>query len=781
MWDADCKGYGRGEGLAVIVLKTLSQALRDNDHIECLVRETGVNQDGRSQGLTVPNPIAQSTLIKSTYARCGLDPTRSEDSCQYFEAHGTGTAAGDTREAEAIRSVFFPVDEEKFFPNEHKGARTLHVGSVKTVMGHTEGAAGLVGVLKASLALQNAQIPPNLHFERLNPTIEPFYNPHLRIPTKLEPWPKNIPSIPRRASVNSFGFGGTNAHAILESWIESEQVTIRRRGASPVEAFPDLQRPPAVPGPITLSGHSRGALKRGVRNLSKALSSATDTFDIESLVGMLQSRRTELPLRVAFTAATIQDLVHQLDAFAGDSDQEDNSLGNEATLVSPDWPIRVLGVFTGQGGQWPRMGARLMESSPAFRYTIQQLDESLAHLPDAPPWSLADELLAHEDISRVYAADIAQPLTTALQIGLLGLLRDSGINPTAVAGHSSGEIAAAYCAGYLSARDAIRVAFYRGLHLSLARSPNGEEAGSMMAVSMSLEEATAFCRDLQAQGRITVAASNGPASVTLSGDSSAIEAAKAELDSRQIFCRILKVDKAYHSQHMHPCIPAYLESLSNCAIQPQRSNVDGECTWYSSVHGPDGRSVHDPDALRAQYWADNLIKPVSFYQAISRAVREQDFCFDLVLEIGPHPVLQVPVKDAVTALTGVDIPYLGLLSRGSDDRMAFSNALGSIWTKFRVPPSTTPIVDWRAFRGSVYGEDVSQPPRPVKNLPTYSWDHSDPLYFESRLSKRWSASSRPRYAIILFGITSDLISPHCCPPAPPPPPLYTTERKTGEG
>ncbi|KAI3400061.1 hypothetical protein diail_4599 [Diaporthe ilicicola] len=748
MWDADCKGYGRGEGQAVLILKTLSQALADNDHIECLVRETSVNQDGRSQGLTVPNPKAQSALIKSTYAKCGLNPTRAEDSCQYFEAHGTGTAVGDPNEAEAIQDVFFPKGKEILTTDGDRKDRTLYVGSVKTVVGHTEGAAGLVAVLKASLALQNAQIPPNMHFERLNPAVEPFYHPHLRIPTELQPWPKTALPAPRRASVNSFGFGGTNAHAILESWDKNTQLPSPEIFTGPAKAVTATQPAPAACGLITLSAHTRSSLERSASELSKTLSSTTDHLKLQDIARTLQSRRTEFPFRAAFAATTRGDLADKLDGFMAGHGVADDLGAKEATLVSPEWPLRVLGVFTGQGAQWPRMGACLFESSPEFRRSIRQLDESLAELPDAPSWSLADELLKPEAVSRVHEAEIAQPLTTALQIALVDLLHACGIKFTAVVGHSSGEIAAAYCAGYLSARDSIRVAFYRGLHSSLARSPAGDQPGSMMAVSMGFDEAAGFCRSANYRGRISVAASNAPASVTLSGDSDAILEAKAELDSREVFARILRVNKAYHSHHMQPCVPAYLDSLSQCAIRPQRTAVDGECTWYSSVHGPDGRSIRITDALGGQYWVDNLVNPVLFHEAVGRAAREGEHCYDLVLEVGPHPALQGPVKNALKAMTGVNIPYVGLLSRMADDQIAFSDAIGSIWTKFRTAPGSPPVVQWKALRGAVLGEDISKPPRAVKNLPTYSWDHSTPLYFESRHSKRWRTYNKPRHPLL---------------------------------
>lgn len=230
MWDAKANGYARGEGFVSILVKTLSKALEDNDDIECIIRETGVNQDGYSAGLTVPNARAQAELIKSTYAKCGLDCHMSRGRPQYFEAHGTGmlvdesymlrlvliystypgTRVGDPKEAQAIHQAFFSeIPESKVCDDGH-----IYVGSIKTIIGHLEGAAGLAGLLKASLAVQHGLIPPNLLFDELNPEILPFYG-NLEVPTKLKPWPQLPYGQPRRASVNSFGFGGTNAQSVL--------------------------------------------------------------------------------------------------------------------------------------------------------------------------------------------------------------------------------------------------------------------------------------------------------------------------------------------------------------------------------------------------------------------------------------------------------------------------------------------------------------------------------------------------------------------------------------
>lgn len=200
MWDADVDGYGRGEGFAALLLKPLRRAIADNDHIECVIRNTGVNQDGRTKGITMPSATAQAALIRSTYEGCGLSLNREDDRPQYFEAHGTGTPAGDPIEAEAISTVFFSGGSS---PSNRK----LFVGSIKTVIGHLEGSAGLAGLLKVSLSMRNGIIPPNMHLKELNPRVRPFYD-NLHIPTRATLWPSLPKGVPKRASVNSFGFGG---------------------------------------------------------------------------------------------------------------------------------------------------------------------------------------------------------------------------------------------------------------------------------------------------------------------------------------------------------------------------------------------------------------------------------------------------------------------------------------------------------------------------------------------------------------------------------------------
>ncbi|KAK7750074.1 putative Hybrid PKS-NRPS biosynthetic cluster [Diatrype stigma] len=717
MWDSSADGYARGEGFAAVVLKRLDRAISDNDHIDSIVRETGINQDGRSTGLTVPSSGAQTNLIKSTYRKCGLDLQKKEHRCQYFEAHGTGTLAGDPKEAQAIRDAFFPANEKSYYTAKDE---ILYVGSIKTVMGHSEGAAGLAGVIKASLAVQNSQIPPNMNFTQLNPAIKPFYD-HLRIATsQAQPWSTLPEGVPRRASVNSFGFGGTNAHAIIESWDPESSLSI----------------PSSRPwGPIVLSARSSGTLKRAMSALSHALK-VEERIDLGDLAWTLQIRRTQLPFRATVSATDKVQLIQRLD----ESTEKDWSQIPKATKVTKSHPARMLGVFTGQGAQWPAMGKDLYECSSVFRQSIQTLQESLDSLPDAPEWTLADELNAPATSSRVGLAIVSQPLCTAIQLALVDLLRVSGISFSGVVGHSSGEIAAAYAAGYLKASDAIRIAYYRGFHSHLAQSPHGGR-GAMMAVGMSMNDAVAFCELPEFLGRIKVAACNSKSSVTLSGDSDAINEAKEALENENVFARVLQVDKAYHSHHMYPCSEPYIASLRRCKIHVQRTGVEGDCVWYSSVHGSNGRSIHDPDAFRDTYWVENMEKTVLLSQALERAVQESKR-FDLVLEVGPHPALRGPVTDALKTLTGVDLPYSGTLKRGEDDMNAFSDALGFIWKNL---DSTDPLPNFQAFAEAC---DRPRRPRVSKSLPRYQWDHNKPLFRESRASKKWRTQRQPDHELL---------------------------------
>ncbi|KAI0476063.1 hypothetical protein GGR56DRAFT_674565 [Xylariaceae sp. FL0804] len=785
MWDAAADGYTRGEGVAAVFLKTLSQAMADGDHIESIVRETGVNSDGKTPGITMPSSESQARLIRDTYTRCGLDPDRESDRPQYFEAHGTGTPAGDPIEARAIQSVFFPDG------GQTKGE--LMVGSIKTVIGHTEGTAGVAAVLKASLAVQHGRIPANLHFHKLNPKIEPFYT-NLRIPTETTSWPALPKGAKRRVSVNSFGFGGTNAHAIIESWEGSETLYNDHDGrghklqlngkeanghgtnryememkddeingyASNVPESNSYARNPnasEVNGhgtknnaldsanifPFVLSAHSATALSANASALARHLRAHPGT-DLSRLALTL-FRRTGFAFRAAFSGTSAAQLADQLSAAA----QETLRHAPRTAAVPVELPPRILGLFTGQGAQWTGMGRELYAGSDRFRRAVDDMQRSLDALPvvggERPTWTLVDQLMAPADASRVGEAVVAQPLCTALQIALVDVLRAAGVEFAAVVGHSSGEIAAAYVAGYLTAADAIRVAYYRGLHSHLARGPGGSR-GKMMAVGMSLGQATAFCSEVGP--RLVVAASNSHTSCTLAGDADVVDDALVRLRENNTFARVLQVDTAYHSHHMTPCGAPYLESMEQCGIQVQKSS--GSCRWYSSVWGPNGRSRSfdqaEGELLAGRYWVDNMTQPVLFSQALARAL-DEDQCFDLVLEVGPHPALKGPSSETIKLLTGLALPYSGLLKRGQSATESLADALGLLWKAF---PSPRPVI---TFEGVCRAISTSKPRKLaiLKGLPAYSWDHPGLLWKESRSSRLFRAQSEPRHELLGHSVT----------------------------
>ncbi|KXG49293.1 Acyl transferase/acyl hydrolase/lysophospholipase [Penicillium griseofulvum] len=711
MWDQNADGYARGEGCAAVVLKTLGQALADGDEIEAIVRETLVNSDGRSPGITMPDAEAQAALIKQTYANSGLDPVN--DRCQYFECHGTGTLAGDPVEAEAIQKAFFP---DKASPARNQEDK-LFVGSIKTVVGHLEGCAGLAGLLKTVACIRNQTVTANLHFNKLNPNIEPFYD-HLLIPTKNFRWPPVAPGSPLRASVNSFGFGGTNAHAIVESY-SAPSLSSRRTLCEEKTA-----REYATSGPFVFSAQSKSSLLGNIKSVASYIK-LNPSVNLNDLAWVLSTKKSSFSLKQSFTADSHGELLEAIDKAVTERECSSYSEAGTFSRRNQSEPCRILGVFTGQGAQWAAMGRSLILSSPTFHDSINRCERGLADLSDGPSWSLKEELMADVASSRLSEAELSQPLTTAIEIAVCDLLSAAGIHLDVVVGHSSGEIAAAYAAGVISAKDAIKIAYYRGLHVKVPRASGGDQVGGMMAVGITFKDAVAFCNQSSFFGRLVVAASNGPASITLSGDYDAINEAKQHFDQKKIFARILKVEVAYHSHHMNPYADAYLESLRACNIHVQPPKIN--CTWISSVQDNAGFLTGDLSALTGQYWVDNMLKPVRFSQAVEQCLLNEGK-FSLCIEVGPHPALKSPVLQTLDVVLAQKVPYLSLLQRGVDDMKAASLAVGFMWQHFG-PQCVNLDRYYRACNHKA--------PRMVKDLPTYSWDHSRSHWRESRISRRY--------------------------------------------
>lgn len=590
----------------------------------------------------------------------------------------------------------------------------------------------MAAILKASLALQNSCIPPNLLFNNINPSVAPFYG-DVQIVKDASPWPVILGGQPRRASVNSFGFGGANAHAILESY----------------EGLANDSRVDCVANstlftPFVFSAASADALRRNIAAYAAYLDAHSEV-DIGDLAYTLRERRSALPHRVSFPATG--SLAELTAAIRVKLDDGEKTIGVR-TLPGKGASIpRILGVFTGQGAQYARQGAELLEKSPFARRIIQTLEADLARLPaeDRPTWSLEAEIIAGVSTpSRINEAVISQPLCTAIQIVMVELLRESNIHLAAVVGHSSGEIAAAYSAGFLTARDAIYIAYYRGLHCRHAASPNGQIKGAMLAVGTSMEDALQLCEDEEFAGRINLAASNSSSSVTISGDEDAIEELEFILQDEKKFHRRLRVDMAYHSQHMEPCSAPYIDSLRRAGVKARNPPSASPCTWYSSVR--DGKPVELSPELSEIYWAENMTKPVLFSQALKAALIENaTSTFDAVLEVGPHPALKGPATQTIQEVIQDGIPYQGTLSRDNNAIAAFSTCLGFLWERLGGDSSR---IDLGRCEKSM--SDLSNAARfnVLKGLPTYQWKHDTPYWHESRRSRRIRSRKEPFHPLL---------------------------------
>lgn len=478
-------------------------------------------------------------------------------------------------------------------------------------------------------------------------------------------------------------------------------------------------------GPVTpfiFSAASEISLVAQLRAYSDYLGER-ENLDPCDLAWTLRARRSEFGVKASFSSSTIPQLKSKIDAKLIELDSSpSSSLGVAAKPGTAG--RRLLGVFTGQGAQWPAMGAQLIRRSEFVRRRVRDLEESLETLPpaDRPIWRLCDEMLAEGDDSRISEAVMSQPLCTALQIILVDLLHEAGVSFAAVVGHSSGEIAAAYAAGFLSASDAIRIAYYRGLVVQKAPQ------GAMLAVGTSSEDANDLLRLRAFRGRLSVAAHNSSASVTISGDIDAVVHAKKVFDEEKKFARLLKVEKAYHSHHMLACGDDYVNALRACIDGTDLDRVgDGSCAWFSSV-SPSPEPMKCTKELRDIYWRNNLASPVLFADAVRNAVATEGI--SLVLEVGPHPALKGPAMQNISDIRSSSLPYYGSLSRGAGDIEAFSDALGFLWTHLG-----SHGVDLQSYDRAVQ-RDGSAKPQLVVGLPSYQWNHGRSHWSESRRSRR---------------------------------------------
>ncbi|OQE07131.1 hypothetical protein PENVUL_c015G06149 [Penicillium vulpinum] len=595
-FDAEADGYGRGEGINCIYLKPLRDALRDNDAVRAIIRSTVTNHDGKTPNFSQPCPISQERLIRHAYKIAGIDAIHETP---VFECHGTGTAVGDVIEASVVAKMT-------------QGEET-YISAVKPNVGHSEGASGITSIIKSILSLEHKTIAPNIHFKTPNPQI-PFTEANLHVPLEPTPWPAGRPE---RISVNSFGIGGSNAHAILESPSTiSPKSQITSLGGSSSQL-------------LVLSAHTADTLRNRIGQITDYVKNHPDR--LYDLSYTLASRRSHLSHR---TFAVVQPSNPILDDAAF-------SIFNTSSS-------NVTFVFTGQGAQWPGMGLRLLSSFPTFKQDVKKMDEALQQLPNGPNWLLYDELRQESSTARVHEAEFSQPLCVALQIGLVNILNGWGIEPSTVVGHSSGEIVAAYAARAISMRTAIVLAYYRG---KVAQPLEG--LGAMVAVGLAPDEVTQYLTP-----GVVVACHNSPHSLTLSGDNDSVDRAIKSIKAANsdTLCRRLTVKIAYHSNHMKKIGSQYEDFISS-----HIEHEPGMIPFYSSVTGD---TITDARKLDASYWRQNLESPVLFTEAIQSLPTSGTPVF---VELGPHSALAAPLRQIFRILTARSPVYIPTLFRYDED------------------------------------------------------------------------------------------------------------------
>lgn len=635
-FDARADGYGRGEGVGVVVLKPLSRARTDGDRIHAVIRGSAIGSDGGSNGLTAPRGEAQQQVLQAAYDHADVSPDR----VGYVEAHGTGTELGDPIEVEALAAVLGP---------GRSSDSPCRIGSIKSNIGHLEGAAGIAGLIKTALALSHRIVPPSIHFETPNPHI-PFDTLPVRVQTRAEPWPApegRGDDGEALAGVSSFGFGGTNAHVVLGAAPRRAPIVVGTARA--VEAS-------AGGEPVLLPISGPDARARRALAQSYQVQLQPPGVSLPAVAAAAGLRRGHLSHRLGVVAADPQQAVRALGRFI-DGQVDPAVVVGEVDRGGPG-PLAL--VFSGQGSQWCGMGRELLERWPVFGATIEQIDRSFAAHATAPhaAWSILDELWAPPSDSWLVQTDRVQPVLFAVQVALAHVLRQWGVHAEAAVGHSVGEIAAAHIAGALPLDDAVALVAHRGRVMHAAAGQ-----GRMALVGLSPEA----IREALApwSTAVEIAAINGPDEVVVSGDASAIESLSASLVERDVFFRVLDHAYPFHSAHMQPYQAPLAEALAG--IRPRA----GSMVLVSAMTG----HARDGDRFDARYWVEQIRAPVRFAAAVDHLM---DRGFRRFVEIGPHPTLVRSIRRGL-ADRGIEGLVLGSLRRDEDGRVALLRTLGSLY------------------------------------------------------------------------------------------------------
>ncbi|AAK81287.1 acyl transferase domain-containing protein/acyl carrier protein [Clostridium acetobutylicum] len=661
-FDAKANGYARGEGAGIVVLKPLDKAIEDNDNIYCVIEATAVNQDGHTKGITVPNGEAQEKLMEEVYENAGI----SAKDISYIEAHGTGTRVGDPIEAKAIGAAL---------GKDRSNTDKCFIGSMKSNIGHLESAAGVAATIKASLMLKKKQIPPSINFNTPNPNI-PFDSMCIKVPTKLE----KLPSKRGKSyiGINCFGFGGTNAHVVMSSYSKNNKASNRNEVTKR-----------ELPYVLTISARSETALMELVKKYKKHIRKADDEYSLEDLCYSAARRRAHHNYRMAIVFNTKEELCEKIDSFIRKEDIEGVFTGGKLSHKKE----KAVFVYTGMGPIWWAMGRQLLETNKIFRGVIEKCDK---FVKEYSGWSLIKELMASEDKSKLGETLYAQPANFALQIALTEVWKSLGVIPSAIVGHSVGEVAAAFEAGIFSFEDAMKVIIERSRWIN-----ETEGKGTMLAAGISEEEAKSLLEKYK-QG-MSIAVINSSKSVTLSGKREVLESIKEELDKKQVFAKFLNVNAAYHSYEMDKIVGGLKESLLD--IKPNKAKTP----IYSTVTG----KLMVGTEYGADYWCSNVRNTVRFKEAITNIADDE---YDTFIEVGPHPVLKTSIQDCFTDLNKQSEVFCSI-RRKKNELMEIVSNLASLYVEGY-------SINW----------EQTYPVGSYIELPKYAWQR-EKYWIESELSQ----------------------------------------------
>ncbi|MFK7770068.1 MAG: SDR family NAD(P)-dependent oxidoreductase [Mariniblastus sp.] len=666
-FDTRGDGYGRGEGAGVLLLKPLQKALSDGDTILSLVTGSGTNQDGRTPGISMPNGESQQALIEEVCQQYGVEPLTVD----YVECHGTGTGIGDPTEAQAIGATY----------GKNRNGNPVVIGSVKSNIGHLEAAAGVAGVIKAVLNVMHRTATPLGNLQTPRDDIS-FKDLGIRLSDDLIMIGNE--DQPVRAAVNSFGYGGSNAHVLLQSApTPPALIPFKLNGEQPADDRPNgdaHQNAPEkneseMPYALPVSGRSKEALIANAAAIANWMTSSHES--LEDIIYTASKRRTHHNHRAVAMGRTRNEVINSLQSIANRSENE--------MIVRDVQPFQGLRkpvfVFTGMGPQWWYMGQELYKSQPVYREFVERADAAFEKVSG---FSILAEMLLPEEKSNIQKTAYAQPANLLIQIGVYEMLKSQGITPGLVVGHSVGELGSAYAAGVLSLEDAMLVSFHRS---QLQAETAGQ--GGMLAIGLGKQaalEKIADCSKL-----VSLAAVNGPTSVTLAGYTNSLKRIEAELTEEGVFAKMLAVEIPYHSPMMDPLMPRLAKALA--AVQTNKPTLP----IYSTVTGD---LVTEP-SFGADYWPLNIRNPVEFEDAI-RAIL--DLGYNTFVEIGPHPVLAASLRDCIKVV-GKDCRLIHTLRRNlPNETLNIHRAVMSIF-------AAGCDFDWSPFNTS---ENFVQ-------LPNYQW------------------------------------------------------------